>query len=171
MAIVAEEFTARQQAALERVDELITHAHGRARTAGRWYYALQSAAIVLAAITPCLILIAQGNSGFLQWVSAFAPAFAAVSAGLSHVFDWRQESVRCTTLEESIRSERWRYMTRTGDYGPTLTNDQALDHLVTRVDQINVHAVAEWSAEQLATSAPASSAASSGATPSPDAHA
>ena len=170
MAALPTDFGARQHTALGRVDDLIAHSHERARHARRWYYTLQGATIGLAAITPCLILIAQGNNGFLQWLSAFVPAFAAIAAGLSHIFNWRQDGVRSTALEASLRSERWRYQTRTGDYGVSLTDEQALDHLVTQVDTLNLHAVAEWSAEQLATPATTASPPKEAATQSPAPH-
>ncbi len=171
MAALATAFTERQHAALWHVDELIVHCHTRAANARRWYYMLQATTIALAAITPCLILIAEGNSGFLQWLSAFVPAGAAVTAGLSHIFNWQQDGVRYTALEASLRSERWQYETRTGAYGVTLTDEQALDHLVTQVDALNLHAVAAWSAEQLAAPTATASPPKDGPAPMPDAHA
>lgn len=150
MATIALSFAERQHAALRHIDQLILHCHTRAVNARRWYYVLQGATIALAAITPCLILIAQGNNGFLQWLSAFVPAGAAITAGLSHILNWQQDGVRYTALEASLRSERWQYETRTGSYSIELTDEQALDHLVSQVDALNLHAVAAWSAEQLA---------------------
>lgn len=149
---VTAEFAPRKQAALDRVQDLVTHAHQSARDAWRWYYILQGLAIGFAAITPCLILIAKDNANndFLGWLAAFVPAFAAIAAGLTHVFSWREDGVRDTTLEATLRSERWRFETRTGDYGSSLSDEQALDHLVTQVDQIYLRAVAQWSTEQLA---------------------
>src|SRR5207248_6649087 len=106
----------------------------------------------LAAITPCLIVLAKENPGNvpLNWLQLFFPALAAVAAGLSHIFRWREEAVRSTTLAESIRSQFWRFQTRSGEFGAGLSDEQALDRLVVRVDDLNLQSVARWSSAQLA---------------------
>jgi uncharacterized protein DUF4231 len=147
----------RRQLALDRVTDLLVTCDGRAKRAWRNHYNVQIATIGLAAITPCLIILAKEspNNGVLNWLQLFFPAIAAICAGASHVFRWREDAVRYTGLAESIRSELWRYQTRTADYPPTLSDDQALDVLVTHVDTLNLQSVANWSAAQLAAAAPA----------------
>ena len=51
-----------------------------------------------------------GNVLF-NWLQLFLPALAAIAAGLSHVFRWREDAVRYTTLAEGIRSQLWRFQT------------------------------------------------------------
>ncbi|MBV9546288.1 MAG: DUF4231 domain-containing protein [Chloroflexi bacterium] len=154
----------RRQLALDRIDELTADADARAARAWRNYYALQILTVALAAITPCLIFLAKDNpkNEILNWLQLFFPALAAVSAGASHIFRWREDGVRCTQLAESIRSEVWKYETRTAGYRPDQSDDQALDQLVTHVDVFNLQSVSRWASAALtetAASAPQASPA------------
>ena len=71
------------------------------------------------------------------------------AAGLSHVFKFREDGVRYTTLAEGVRSQLWRYQTRSGELHIALTDDQALDRLVVNVDGLNLQSLARWSASSL----------------------
>jgi len=157
---VTSDLGSRRQIALERVDHLITDSQERARRAWRNYARLQGLTIGLAAITPCLIVLAKESPGnpLFNWLQLFVPAFAAISAGLTHVFRWREDAVRLTSLAESIRSQLWRFQTRSGEFGGGLTDEQALDTLVVQVDALNLQALARWSSAQLAEATPASTA-------------
>jgi Protein of unknown function (DUF4231) len=148
----ASDFNARRQLALERINELIFTYDLRGRRTLRNHYILQGSTIALAAITPCLIVLAKEspNNGLLNWLQLFFPATAAISAGLSMLFKWREDGVRYTTLAEGIRSQLWRYQTRVGELGASLTDEQALDRLVVSVDDLNLQSIAQWSASQLA---------------------
>jgi hypothetical protein len=141
----------RRQIALNRIEELVARSEVRAARAWRNYYVLQGLTVGLAAITPCLIVLAKENprNEFLNWLQLFFPALAAISAGVSHIFRSREDAVRFTTLAEAIRSQLWRYQTRAGEFLASLSDDEALDRLVTRVDDLNLASVARWSAAQL----------------------
>jgi len=114
---------------------------------------VQVLTVGLAAITPCLIFLAKDSprNEVLNWLQLFFPALAALCAGASHIFHWREDGVRSTQLAESLRSALWHFQTRTGDIPSSLTDEQALDHLVARIDELNLRAVAAWSADRLAT--------------------
>jgi hypothetical protein len=146
------ELSSRYQIALDRVQRLIVDADEHASRTSRNYFALQCLTIGLAAITPCLIVLSKENPGnpVLNWFQLFFPAIAAISAGLSHVFHWREDAVRYTSLAESIRSQLWRFQTRSGEFGGGLTDEQAIDRLVVGVDELNLQTVARWSRAQLA---------------------
>jgi hypothetical protein len=154
--VVSTDFAARRQVALERIHDLIARYDERARLAFRNYYLLQGLTIGLAAITPCLIVIAKDNPRveFFNWLQLFVPAIAAIAAGLSHVFRWREDGVRYTALAEAIRSQLWRFETRAAELGIQLSEEQALDRLVTQVDELNLAAVKQWSSAQLADARP-----------------
>ena len=141
----------RQRIALDRIQQLIAVCEERAARAWRNYYLLQGLTIGLAAITPCLIVLAKENprNELFNWLQLFFPAIAAVSAGLSHIFRWREDAVRDTSLGEAIKSQLWRFQTRSGELGLTLTEEEALDRLVVNVDELNLQSVARWSAAQL----------------------
>jgi len=146
------DLASRSQVALDRIHTLVSTCDERGKRAWRNHYRLQVASIGLAAITPCLIILAKEspNNVVFNWLQLFFPAIAAICVGASHIFRWREDGVRYTSLAESIRSQLWRYQTRTGEYPATLSDDQALDVLVTHVDELNLKSVANWSATQLA---------------------
>jgi hypothetical protein len=152
----------RQKLAFDRIQQLIDEAELRAQRASRNYFSLQVLTIALAAITPCLIFLAKDNprNEVLNWLQIFFPALAAVAAGASHAFHWREDAVRNTGLAQSIRSQLWRFQTRTGEFAPKLSDDQALDRLVVQVDELNLKSIARWSSEQLSQAPPAAGAAS-----------
>src|SRR3982074_3387319 len=157
----------RRQIALDRSQELVSRSEERAKRAWRNYYVLQGLTVGLAAITPCLIVLAKENprNELLNWLQLFFPAVAAIAAGVTHIFRWREDAVRFTSLAEAIRSLLWRFQTRAGEFsaGVGVTDEQALDQLVVKVDQVNLQSVARWSAAQVA-EAPASTAPSRHAT-------
>jgi hypothetical protein len=148
----ATDLAARRQIALDRIQLLIATYELRAQRAMRNHYILQGLAIGLAAITPCLIALAKDNprNELLNWLQLFFPACAAIAAGLSNVFKWREEGVRYTNLAEGVRSQLWRFQTRAGELGVGLSDEQALDKLVTNVDDLNLKSLATWSAAQVA---------------------
>ena len=152
--------SARRQAALDRIQQLVTDAEAQGLRSRRWYFRLQIATVGLAALTPCFIILAKESPGnvLFNWLQLFLPALAAIAAGLSHVFRWREDAVRYTTLAEGIRSQLWRFQTRSGEYFGA-PDDQALDKLVIRVDDLNLQSVARWSGSQLADAAPAAGGA------------
>jgi hypothetical protein len=145
------DLAARRQIAFDRIQELIATCEARAARAWRNYYLLQGLTIGLAAITPCLIVLAKENprAEILNWLQLFVPALAALAAGLSHIVRSREDAVRLTNLAESIRSQLWRYQTGAGEFGGELTDDEAIDRLVTRVDELNLQSLAKWATAQL----------------------
>ena len=156
----ASALASRRQTALDRIQQLVSDAEGQALRTRRWYFRLQIATVGLAALTPCFIILAKESPGnvLFNWLQLFFPAIAATAAGLSHVFRWREDAVRYTTLAEGIRSQLWRFQTRSGEYFGA-PDEQALDKLVLRVDDLNLQSVARWSSSQLADAAPAAGGA------------
>src|SRR6266852_673453 len=152
----------RRQIALDRIQQLIANCEARAALVWRNYYASQWLTVGLAAITPCLIILAKESpsSWLLNWLQLFFPALAAIAAGVGHIFHWRENGVRQTNLAEAIRSKLWRYQTRSGEFGSGLDDGQALDQLVVGVDGLNLQSVARWSSAQLADAPPSAETAS-----------
>lgn len=150
--------SARRQLALDRIQQLVSDSQARAAQSWRNYHVAQGLTVGLAAITPCLIVLAKENpgNGVLNWLQLFFPAIAAIAAGVTHLYRWREDGVRFTGLAESIRSQLWRYQTRSGEFGGALSDEQALDRLVVQVDNLNLQSVARWSSLQLADASSAS---------------
>ena len=156
-----------RQLALGRTHELIDFYEARANKDWRNYYTLQILTIGLAAITPCLIAVANANpkNGLLTWLELFFPAGAAIAAGVGHVFRWREDGLRYSRAREALRGLLWRFETRTAQFGPSLDENQALDRLVTLADQLNLQVITERSAEQRTVSVAASAPGPAGASP------
>ena len=152
----------RLKVALDRIEQLIARSDALAQRALRNYHIAQAVTIGLAAITPCLIVLAKENpkNELLNWLQLFFPAIAAIAAGGGHIFHWRENGVRQTNLAEGIRSKLWRYQTRSGEFGGALDEGQALDQLVVQVDGLNLRSVARWSSAQLADAPPSAETAS-----------
>jgi hypothetical protein len=150
------ELATRRQIALDRIQQLIASCEERSARAWRNYYLSQGLTVGLAAITPCLIVLAKESpsSWLLNWLQLFFPALAAIAAGVGHIFHWRENGVRQTNLAEAIRSKLWRYQTRSGEFGLAFDEGQALDKLVVDVDGVNLQSVARWSSAQLAEASP-----------------
>jgi hypothetical protein len=142
----------RLKLAVDRIEQLIAHGDAQAARAIRNYHVAQALTVGLAAITPCLIVLAKENPNnqLLNWLQLFFPAIAAIAAGVTHIFRWREDAVRYTSLSEVIHSLLWRFQTRAGEFGAGVTNEQALDRLVVKVDEVNLQSVARWSAAQVA---------------------
>jgi hypothetical protein len=144
-------FGEREQVALRRCDEQIDWYSRHSARAWLWFAVVQSAAVVLAAMTPVLILW----SALPKAVQALPAALAAVAAGLAGTFRWLQDKSRWAYAAEALKSERVRYDTRTPpDYGPDLTDEEALAAFVRRIEAISMAEVSEWRSEL--TRAPAS---------------
>jgi hypothetical protein len=144
-------FAEREQVALRRCDEQIEWYARHSARAWLWFAFIQSAAVVLAAMTPVLILW----SSLPKAVQALPAALASVAAGLAGTFRWLQNKSRWAYAAEALKSERVRYDTRTPpDYGPGLSEEEALAAFVHRIEAISMAEVSEWRSEL--TRAPAS---------------
>ncbi len=143
---------ARLKVALDRIEHLIARYDDQAMRGLRNYQVAQALTVGLAAITPCLIFLAKDNpkNELLNWLQLFFPALAAIAAGVTHIFRWREDGVRYTSLAEVIRSLLWRFQTRAGEFGAGVDDQKALDTLVVKVDEVNLQSVARWSAAQMA---------------------
>ena|SRR5579859_2278358 len=157
----------RQQVALDRIEQMIARYEFHAARTMRSYRIAQALTVGLAAITPCLIFLAKDNpqNEVLNWLQLFFPAVAAIAAGVTHIFRWREDAVRYTSLSEVINSLLWRFQTRVGEFGASIGDEEALNQLVVKVDEVNLQSVARWSAAQVA-EAPVATAPSLPATAS-----
>jgi hypothetical protein len=126
-----------------------------------YFYVFQTAAIVLAAMTPVLILV----SGSPKWIQAFPAAAAAIASALLGTFHWRENFLRFANTAEALRSEKVRYDARVGSlYGGSVDDAKAFDTFVQRMEDLISSETVEWRSEY--TSGSPSTAGSSG----PDVH-
>jgi hypothetical protein len=131
----------RRAAALRRCDEQIGWYSKHSGRAWLGFAVVQSAAVVLAATTPVLILW----SSLPKALQALPAALASVAAGLTGTFRWLQNHSRWSNAAEALKSERVRFETRTPpDYGAELSDEAALAAFVNRVEGISMTEVSEW---------------------------
>ena len=91
------------------------------------------------------------------------PAIAALCAALIAAYHWREDWVRYTVTAESLRSEQYKYRTRTTpQYAIGLTESVALDNFMRRIESVAASEVADWRNQNAAMS-------SSGEVPQPGA--
>lgn len=134
-------FDERERAAFRRCDDQIEWYTRHSAREWRWFVAVQSAAVVLAAITPVLILW----SAVPKAVQALPAALASVAAGLAGTFRWLQNKTRWAYAAEALKSERVLYETRTAPgYGRELSDEDALAAFVRRIEDISMTEVSEW---------------------------
>jgi hypothetical protein len=106
-----------------------------------YFYISQTAAIVLAAMTPVLILV----SGTPKWIQAFPAAAASIASALLGTFHWRENFLRFANTAEALRSEKVRYDARVGSlYGSPVDDAKAFDTFVQRMESIVSSETTEW---------------------------
>jgi hypothetical protein len=134
----------RRDLALRRVDEQIHWYETHSARQWKAFAVFQSAAVVLGGLTPVLILW----SGLPKALQALPAALAAVSAGLVGIFRWPHNKTRYSFTAEALKSERVKYATRTTSrYRHELSEEQALDSFVARIEDIAMTEVTEWRGE------------------------
>ena len=116
--------------------------YDRSRNRARlWYRAFQTSIIVLTGLTPILILW----NGVPRELQAIPPAIAALCAALIAAYHWREDWVRYTVTAEALRSERYKYTTRTTPaYALGLPDSQALDNFMRKIEGVAASEVADW---------------------------
>jgi len=130
-------------AALTRCDGMIKWYETHLTRARVCYRIFNTLTVVLAAATPVLILW-QPPGVSVIWQAAPA-ALASLFATLIGSYRWREDWIRYAVAAETLRSERTKYTTRTTqDYGLTLTDAEAFDNFVYRVESLAISEVSEW---------------------------
>jgi len=107
----------------------------------RYFYTFQTGAIVLAAMTPVLILV----NGSPKWLQALPAAAASIASALLGTFHWRENFLRFANTAEALRSEKVRYDARVGKlYGGSVDDAAAFDTFVQRMEEIVSSETMEW---------------------------
>jgi hypothetical protein len=134
----------REAAAFKRCEDQIRWYERHSTRAWRWFAVVQTAAVLLAASTPILILW----SSVPKAVQALPAALASVAAGLAGTFRWLQNKSRWAYAAEALKSERVFYETRAAPrYGPEVSDQEALSAFVRRIEEISMAEVSEWQSD------------------------
>jgi hypothetical protein len=129
--------------AIERCDGMLAWYETHLARARLWYRVFNTGTVVLAATTPVLILW-QPPGVTPIWQAAPA-ALASLFATLIGSYRWREDWIRYAVAAETLRSERTKYITRTTqDYGLSLSDSEAFDNFVYRMESLAISEVSEW---------------------------
>lgn len=125
--------------------------YDKTKTDARFYfYLFQTLVIICSGITPVLILATD-----LKIVQAIFPAIAAILAGLLGIYQFQDAWRRRALALEALKSESVKFETRSGDdYSSSVTEDQAIERFVLRMESIIANEVAEWQRRRQPTGKP-----------------
>lgn len=108
--------------------------------ARRYFYWGQTLVVVFSGITPFLMLAID-----IKWVHALFPALASILAGALGIWQFQDAWQRRAVALEALKSEFVKFDTRSGDdYRLPITEDQAIEHFVLKIEDIVGNEVAEW---------------------------
>ncbi|MDJ0784137.1 MAG: DUF4231 domain-containing protein [Desulfosarcinaceae bacterium] len=98
----------------------------------KWAKWLQAAQIVFAAIIPVLVTYVSDTTHWPRIAVALLGAAIAVITGLLGLYRFKENWIEYRTTCESLRHEKYRYLTKTEPYGA----EDALPTLVGRVEAL-----------------------------------
>jgi hypothetical protein len=120
----------------EQHDYYVRHA----RRSKFFYGAAQAIAVVLAGITPVLVVIEELPVA----VRGLPAAIAAMALALSNLFQWRENWLRFTQTAGALERERLWLDTRTGPYAAVEGGATRLERFVERASMIVASEYAGW---------------------------
>jgi Protein of unknown function (DUF4231) len=130
----------RRKKAVERYSDSVRWYERTKRNARVSYYTCQVAVIVLSGITPLVILATDK-----KLIQAVLPALAAICAGISGIYQWRESWRRRAATLENLKSEYVKFDTRSGDdYSLAVPEDEAISRFVLKMEAILESEVSEW---------------------------
>jgi ABC-type multidrug transport system fused ATPase/permease subunit len=86
----------------------------KARLNKKKYFLLQWTVIVLAAVTP--ILVVSFTSSNTRWITVLISAFVAVGTAALKTFQYQEKWINYRTTAEMLKKEEYFYMASVGDY-------------------------------------------------------
>jgi hypothetical protein len=131
-----------------------------ARRQKHLFFVSQTLTVVLAALTPVLILGASEATVIPGWIQALPAALAAVTAGLSGTFRWQRNWAVFSESTQLLKSEYVKFMTQaTLEYqsspGDRESERNATSRFVQRVSSIALSETTEWREQLLTADNPA----------------
>jgi hypothetical protein len=123
--------------ALNRCDELIREYEQYWRRRKPLYLGFQSAAVLLAGVTPLLLL-----TGLPKALQALPAALASILGALVAIYHWQDNVTRSAYAAEALKSERAKFIIRATDRYKN--EESALDKFVARIEDIRMTEVRGW---------------------------
>jgi hypothetical protein len=124
----------------DRYDTLIKFYEGDRKKKGKQAFQLQISTIVLSGLTPILILC-----DIPKPLQALPSALAGVSAALYGTLRPRDSYVRVTYVLEALKSEKFKFETRTTqDYSRDLDDYRVLENFVIKMESLVASEISSW---------------------------
>ncbi len=134
----------RWQAALDRHATNLKWYTKYARQSNVLYSSFTSAAVILAGLTPVLILIDE----LPKALQALPAALAAIAGGVAAVFGWHGDWLRYAATREALMHEAALLETRTGPYGPDVAEEERLASFMAAVEGLVLSETGAWKQER-----------------------
>jgi hypothetical protein len=142
----------RHEQAVQRCQEMIAWYDKTKVTQRELYRWSQILAVVLSGLTPILILWNE----LPKPLQALPAALAAIVTALNGIFQWKDNYTRFAYTGEALKSELFKFQTRTTvDYARDVDDQQALENFVYRIEQLRENEVTDWRAQFQRASQPA----------------
>lgn len=100
------------------------------------YKLLSRAQIVLAAFIPVIAIVEQTEGNYIQLLTGVVGAAIAIIGGFMSLGNYQQNWIGFRTTSEALKSEKFRFITRCGEYSDSaivIAND------VTNKDEVKKH--------------------------------
>lgn len=130
----------RRNKAIERYKSQVEWYERTKNDARLRFYWCQTLVVFLTGVTPLVILATE--SKLLQ---ASFPALASILAGVLGIWQFQDAWQRRAIALEALKSEFVKFDTRSGDdYRSPITEDQAIERFVLKIEDIVGNEVTEW---------------------------
>lgn len=138
----------RKEEALARCEESIQWYKDEMTKSRRYFQWCQFSAIILAAVTPVLVVLQtmfEGQQVSIVVLIALFPALTAILTALNASFQWRENWIRFGATAEALMSERVKFRTRsTKEYSTAQSDQKALENFIIRIETMRLGETAAW---------------------------
>lgn len=119
-----------------RVDSQINWLSERSSQNKKWHYGLRFLTLLFSAAMPLLVSYSYTWVKLLAGTASFG---VALTVGTNSLFKFHDNWIRYRTASESLKSEKWRYQTKTAPYDTV-----GFEHFVDRVETFLQEENSSW---------------------------
>lgn len=135
----------RTKKALERCQEHIKFYERVKRSDRTFSRVSQVGAFIITTSLPVVTLLKLPTPWSMELVQATLAVIAALLLGLHGIYHWTENYIRNASTSESLKSEKFKFETRSSDeYAVDLDDEAALRNFVARIEGITSHELSEW---------------------------
>ena len=124
----------------DRVENQIRWYSDNSKLNKRWYQALKTSEIVLAAITPFIVALVNGDTDFLKYIAGSMSITIAILAGLLTAFKFHEKWIQYRSTCENLKHEKYLFETSSSIYA----KDNSFNLFVERVEFVISKENSDW---------------------------